>query len=125
MDVKGFVALWREGILAQKVLRGKTKGWKNHPQLNRFKKHPNPVLAIGTYLRYIYEESKRRDYEFNENKIYQESNDLEPVKVSRDFVSKEIEQLKEKLKTRDPEKHEELLEAQEIELNPAFQYEEE
>ena len=37
LDVKGLVALWREGLLAQKVLSGKTKGYRNHPQLIRFK----------------------------------------------------------------------------------------
>ena len=31
LDAKGLVALWREALLAQKVLDGKTEGYKNHP----------------------------------------------------------------------------------------------
>lgn len=30
LDAAGLVALWREALLAQKVLRGETKGYK-HP----------------------------------------------------------------------------------------------
>jgi Pyrimidine dimer DNA glycosylase len=43
LDAKGLVALWREGLLAQKVLRGATKGYKHHPQLIRFRAQRNPV----------------------------------------------------------------------------------
>lgn len=28
LDCKGLVALWRESLLARKVLKGKTKGWR-------------------------------------------------------------------------------------------------
>ena len=45
LDAVGLVALWREGLLAQKVLVGKTKGYKNHPQLERFKKHKDRLKA--------------------------------------------------------------------------------
>jgi hypothetical protein len=33
LDPQGLVALWREALLAQAVLRGKTRGYKHHPQL--------------------------------------------------------------------------------------------
>jgi len=36
LDAKGLVALWRDALLARHVLQGKTTGYKNHPQLNRF-----------------------------------------------------------------------------------------
>jgi hypothetical protein len=35
VDGKGLVALWREGLLARAVLRGKTRGYRHHPQLER------------------------------------------------------------------------------------------
>ena len=38
LDSKGLVALWREALLAKQVLEGGTKGYRNHPQLDRFKK---------------------------------------------------------------------------------------
>ncbi len=40
LDAKGLVALWREALLAKHVLEGKTVGYLNHPQLNRFKRIP-------------------------------------------------------------------------------------
>lgn len=58
LDVKGLVALWREGLLARAVLKGKTKGYTNHTQLIRFKKQKNPVLFLDTFLNQVYLESK-------------------------------------------------------------------
>ena len=37
LDSKGLVAAWREGLLAQKVLSGGTRGYRSHPQLLRFR----------------------------------------------------------------------------------------
>ncbi|HLW43123.1 MAG TPA: pyrimidine dimer DNA glycosylase/endonuclease V, partial [Candidatus Acidoferrales bacterium] len=68
LDGKGLVALWREGLLAQNVLRGKTKGYRFHPQLNRFRATKKPVIAIGTYLRAVAEEAKSRGYSFDASK---------------------------------------------------------
>ena len=68
LDSKGLVALWREGLLARAVLKGETKGYKNHPQLIRFKNHENPLAAINTYLLNVYRESERRFYNFNRKK---------------------------------------------------------
>ncbi len=31
LDVPGLVAVWREGHLAQAVLRGQTRGYRQHP----------------------------------------------------------------------------------------------
>ena len=50
LDTKGLVALWRESLLAKKVLRGLTKGYKHHPQLMRFKAQKNSLQAIDRYL---------------------------------------------------------------------------
>jgi hypothetical protein len=69
LDSKGLIALWREGLLAKKVLEGKTKEYKNHPQLERFKNFKNPILAINSYLFYVLKETKLRNYKFNEKKL--------------------------------------------------------
>jgi hypothetical protein len=69
LDSKGLVALWREALLAKAVLNGETKGYKNHPQLIRFKINKNPKALINTYLLHIYKESISRGYKFNRNKI--------------------------------------------------------
>ncbi len=65
LDTKGLVALWRETLLAKNVLEGNTKGYKNHPQLKRFKNSEYPVQVINQYLSAVYLESLTRGYHFN------------------------------------------------------------
>lgn len=69
LDRQGLLACWRETLLAQAVLLGKTKGYTNHPQLIRFKAHKDPIAAIGFYLDCLYQEALHRDYKFNKNLI--------------------------------------------------------
>src|SRR6185312_5253678 len=69
LDAKGLVALWREALLAQKVLRGKTKGYRHHPQLIRFQAHAKPVAAVAAFLKAVHDEATRRGYEFDASKI--------------------------------------------------------
>ena len=69
LDAKGLVALWREGLLARHVLEGKTTGYKNHPQLCRFKDTTRPIEAINEYLSYVYLEAEHRGYHFNREKL--------------------------------------------------------
>lgn len=69
LDSMGLVALWRETLLAQAVLKGETKGYKFHPQLERFKKCSSPQSAIASYLTTIYNEALSRGYSFNKSKI--------------------------------------------------------
>lgn len=69
LDPQGLVALWREALLAQAVLRGETRGYRNHPQLDRFKKHAAPLAAISLYLIGIYMEAGARAYAFDKSKI--------------------------------------------------------
>lgn len=69
LDQKGLVALWREALLAKHVLEGKTVGYLNHPQLDRFKKASRPVDAIHQYLEEVWNESVRRKYKFDRSKF--------------------------------------------------------
>lgn len=69
LDPKGLTAVWREALLAQKVLRGKTRGYRNHPQLMRFRECRKPVSAIGAFLWAVYDEGVRRGYAFDPRKI--------------------------------------------------------
>jgi hypothetical protein len=69
LDGQGLVALWREALLAQKVLQGKTKGYRHHPQLIRFQQHPRPLAAVAAYLSSILHEAKARGYHFDGRKI--------------------------------------------------------
>jgi hypothetical protein len=69
LDAQGLVALWREALLAQAVLRGKTRGYQHHPQLQRFRSHPQPVSAINAYLSRIHDEATARGYSFDSRKV--------------------------------------------------------
>ena len=103
LDAKGLVALWRETLLAQKVLQGKTKGYKNHPQLHRFKRQVDPVAAIATYLDVIANEARQRGYAFDESKI--DSKRMRGrIQVTRGQLMHEWEHLRDKLSKRDPQK---------------------
>jgi hypothetical protein len=69
LDSRGLVALWREGLLAKAVLEGKTRGYRNHPQLERFRQARNPAAAISTYLSFVLEEALGRGMNFNGSKL--------------------------------------------------------
>lgn len=69
LDAKGLVALWREALLAQKILHGDTKGYRNHPQLIRFKQQQDPLAAIACYLNEVQREAQSRGYKFDASKI--------------------------------------------------------
>lgn len=65
LDRRALVACWRETLLAQKVLRGLTRGYTNHPQLIRFRAHPQPLEAVAAYLSGLADEADARGYSFN------------------------------------------------------------
>jgi hypothetical protein len=69
LDPVGLVALWREALLAQAVLRGLTRGYTRHPQLIRFREHDEPEVAIAAYLRSIADEAEGRGYSFDRSRI--------------------------------------------------------
>ncbi|MFA6065101.1 MAG: pyrimidine dimer DNA glycosylase/endonuclease V [archaeon] len=117
LDTKGLVALWREALLAKAVLENKTKGYKNHPQLERFKKHKNPIKAINSYLSYVLEEAKTRGYKFDESKIDFNKASKE-IEVNSDQLKYEFEHLIKKLKIRDNQKYKEIKETKIIQPHP-------
>jgi hypothetical protein len=118
LDSKGLVALWRESLLAKKVLSGKTKGYKNHPQLERFKAQKDPIKAINAYLATICEESCKRHYCFDKSKVGFKSKTK--IKVTKGQVEYEFKHLKNKLKKRDPKKYKELTKTKRISANSIF-----
>ncbi len=103
LDAKGLVALWREALLAQKVLQGATKGYKHHPQLLRFSKTKNPSAALATYLKAVHDEAVRRDYQFDATKIGA-IRSRGKINETRGQLLYEWAHLKRKLKQRDPKR---------------------
>jgi len=69
LDARGLCAVWREGLLAQQVLRRKTRGYRRHPQLERFRASGAPVGAVAEYLRAVHREAARRGYGFDATRI--------------------------------------------------------
>jgi hypothetical protein len=69
LDAIGLVSVWRKALLARQVLRGKTKAYRNHPQLERFQAHPHPLSAINAYLRAVHAEATARGYSFDKRKL--------------------------------------------------------
>jgi hypothetical protein len=119
LDAVGLVALWRESLLAQKILKGKTKGFKNHPQLKRFRRHPYPQRVIADYLLEIWEEAKKRRYNFDKRKIGK-YDPTDKISVTRGQLRYEFGWLCDKLKRRNPLKYREHRSVEEIECHPAF-----
>lgn len=119
LDGKGLLALWREGLLAQNVLLGKTSGYKNHPQLERFKNTGDSVGAIACYLRAVVEEAERRGYSFDKGKIANRCYKSR-IKVPGGQVKYEFQHLLSKLQARDKERFINLKDTRRIMLHPMF-----
>jgi len=101
LDAKGLVALWREALLAQKVLNGGTRGYKHHPQLLRFAQTKNPPASLAAYLKAVYDESIQRGYHFDGSKIGGVRS-RQKIRETRGQLLYEWLHLKRKLKKRDP-----------------------
>ena len=118
LDTKGLVALWREALLAQAVLRGRTRGYTCHPQLLRFRAHPRPLAAINGYLWHVHQEALARGYAFDRGKV-RRPGPVATIPVGAGQVELERRHLLAKLARRDPGGHAALLRAR-CRLHPLF-----
>ena len=117
LDAKGLTALWREALLARKVLQGKTRGYRHHPQLIRFRETGQPVGAVNMYLKHIHTEAKRRGFRFDASKL-SSSAFKERIPVTRGQAEFELRHLKDKLKKRDQEQYRLLIQTKRLRLHP-------
>ena len=120
LHATGLVAAWREGLLAQKVVAGGTKGCRHHPQLVRFQTHPKPAAAIATFLAAIADEAVKRGYQFDATKIADEGT-AEPIVETRGQLLYEWEHLRAKLRVRSPEVYLRVRSVKSPEPHPLFQ----
>ncbi len=121
LDTKGLIALWREGLLAQKVLLGKTRGYQNHPQLIRFKKTKDPIGMLGFYLLEVAREAKKRGYNFDIKKILRPDSKIkEKIPVTKGQIEYELKLLICKLQKRDRKRCHELNNHFRIRTNKIF-----
>lgn len=103
LDRQGLVACWRESLLAQKVLAGKTVGYTRHPQLARFRVLDDPLAGIGAYLQGLADEAGLRGYRFDVSRIARPDHVL-TLTVTRGQLDVEAAHLLAKLKERSPER---------------------
>lgn len=107
LDARGLCALWREGLLAKHVLAGRTRGYRHHPQLERFRAHARPEAAIDAYLAAVLAEAKCRTYCFDEAKLAG-LRISRPMAETRGQLLYEWRHLLEKLRRRDPARYRRL-----------------
>ena len=119
LDAKGLVALWREALLAQAVLAGETRGYRHHPQLDRFRQCADALAAISTYLWGVYQESLRRGYDFDITRISHRVG-RQRMQVTRGQLAYEIEHLRNKLKKRDEEAFDAIKSVRILKPHPMF-----
>ncbi|HXE57698.1 MAG TPA: pyrimidine dimer DNA glycosylase/endonuclease V, partial [Gemmatimonadales bacterium] len=104
LDRVGLVALWREGLLARAVLGGRTRGYRHHPQLARFRAAPNSVALLDRYLEVVWREAEGRGYRFDRARLGLRT--LTPAArlvVPAGQLAYEWEHLRRKLERRAPE----------------------
>ena len=119
LDARGLVALWREALLAQAVLAGKTRGYRHHPQLLRFRERASPIGLAAEYLRAVHAEALSRGYRFADGKIHR-SRAAGRLTVTRGQLQFEWDQLQGKLEARDPERRARLATVKAPRPHPLF-----
>ncbi|MGA7615568.1 MAG: pyrimidine dimer DNA glycosylase/endonuclease V, partial [Thermoanaerobaculia bacterium] len=119
LDAKGIVALWREALLAQAVLRGETRGYRHHPQLERFRAHARPPSALATYLAEVHAEAVRREYMFDATRIGS-GRTKRTIAVTSGQIDYEWRHLMEKLRQRAPELYRKWRRVDSPEVHPLF-----
>ncbi len=119
LDAKGLTACWREGLLAKAVISKRTKGYRHHPQLERFRLHPRPVGAVNEYLSGLKDEASRRGYAFDARKIAPIHKGPK-IPVTAGQARYELSHLKRKLWRRDRRRYLQLRKVRTPLLHPLF-----
>jgi hypothetical protein len=104
LDARGLVALWREALLARAVLRGVTKGYRHHPQLQRFRAQASPLAAINCYLKEVAAEADTRGYAFDRRKLGRARAGI-ALSATQGQLAYEWKHLLRKLRARSPAVH--------------------
>lgn len=118
LDPAGLTACWREGLLAREVLCGRTSGYRNHPQLARFKEaedrcgdRPLSRSRLGRI--------RAQGYRFDATKVVL-GIAVVRLTVSCGQLDYEFEHLKRKLELRSPKNYMRLIAVRSIEPHPLF-----
>ncbi|MGP9537057.1 pyrimidine dimer DNA glycosylase/endonuclease V [Brachybacterium sp. AOP43-C2-M15] len=124
LDRQGLTGCWREALLAQAVLAGRTQGYRNHPQLERFRAQPEPLTAVGVYLEVLAHEAAGRGYSFDLSRIDSRpgsSPDIAPIPVTDGQLDLEWQHLLAKLAQRSPADWQRATALHRPEVHPLFE----
>ena len=114
LDTAGLTACWREALLAQKVLTGTTRGYRRHPQLERFlpgsalalpvpgSAQPWPGDRVVAYLHVVADEADARGFAYDRTRIAGARPVVGPIEVTDGQVAYEWGVLRAKLAARSP-----------------------
>jgi hypothetical protein len=93
---------------------GDTRGWRNHPQLDRFKDHSETMDAIGFYPLKIREEASFRGHSYDGSKIRRPINRVALTSITTGQLLYEFSLLLERTRLRMPAWHEKLREVYDL-----------
>ena len=119
LDAQGLVALWREALLAREVLRGRTEGYRQHPQLRRFRTCESPRSAINRYIAIVWAEAQSRGYKFDHSKLGRNVS-IQRIPVTDGQLHYEWRWLLKKLQRRTPVAYRRHLEVSVPTVHPLF-----
>jgi hypothetical protein len=122
LDRQGLTACWRETLLAQAVLAGRTRGYTRHPQLERFREHADAVGLVGAYLTGVADEAQARGYRFDRARILSPGAPTPRLVVTEGQLALEWAHLMAKLEARSPTLAERWREAEPV-PHPLFRVE--
>jgi hypothetical protein len=120
LDAAGLVALWREALLAQAVLLGRTRGYTRHPQLQRFRAAADPEASIGAYLRTIADQATTRGYSFDAARIVAAERPVPRITETKGQLLYEWEHLGHKLQRRSAAWHRDRVAGVQPTAHPLF-----
>ena len=119
LDAVGLVALWREALLAREVIRGNTRGYRFHPQLERFRACASPRSAMNAYLAAVHAEALARGYAFDRSKLARVGTQVQ-IAAPRGQLRHEWNWLLDKLRHRSVGIHERMRDISTPDAHPLF-----
>jgi hypothetical protein len=102
LDRQALIACWRETLLAQAVLAGRTKGYIRHPQLVRFRERVDGPDLVGAYLSALADEADARGYRFDRTRIDRPGDARRQLPLTDGQLTHEWMHLRAKLEARSP-----------------------